>query len=195
MILFLVSVCFIALNSYFIVNKVGPANGLENVISLVILSFAQIILVTQVISILGSLNAPAFLMVQTGLLAGIVPICYKKIETAKWQIDFSLFFKDRLIFLTLVVIIVVLLVDIVLIVYVPPNTFDSMTYHLSRIGFWMQHQSLEHFYTTDTRQTCFAFNSEILMMHARSRSLTKDLLMEEGNSPKKTKVFSIPRAK
>lgn len=43
----------------------------------------------------------------------------------------------------------------------PPTTPDSMTYHLSRVGYWLQQGSLEHWNTPDLRQTAFPINLEL----------------------------------
>jgi len=51
-----------------------------------------------------------------------------------------------------------------LIVSIPPNNSDSMTYHLSRIAYWLQNQSLGYYYTHNIRQTSFPFNAEILCL-------------------------------
>jgi len=55
-------------------------------------------------------------------------------------------------------------INLFLAIHVPPNNFDSMTYHLARIGYWLQNQSLNHFYTHDMRQTYSAPNAEILIL-------------------------------
>jgi hypothetical protein len=53
------------------------------------------------------------------------------------------------------------LVGAVVIVVSPPNTPDAMTYHLSRVGYWLQHRSLYHWSTFDLRQTAFPINYEL----------------------------------
>lgn len=49
-------------------------------------------------------------------------------------------------------------------IYVPPNNWDSMTYHLSRVGFYLQQSSLDHFNTVNERQTDFPFNAELIIL-------------------------------
>jgi len=48
-----------------------------------------------------------------------------------------------------------------LIVIVPPNNYDGMTYHLSRVGYWLQHGSFEPWPTENLRQTTSPLNAEI----------------------------------
>ncbi|MFH1875269.1 MAG: hypothetical protein ABH865_00070 [Candidatus Omnitrophota bacterium] len=57
-----------------------------------------------------------------------------------------------------------LLWRVFLILYVPPNNFDSMTYHLSRVAYWMQQGSFDYFPTHNLRQVQNSFNAEILFM-------------------------------
>lgn len=48
-----------------------------------------------------------------------------------------------------------------LILLTPQNNFDSMTYHLSRVGYWLQHNSLFAWVTPNPRQTSFPINAEL----------------------------------
>jgi hypothetical protein len=45
-----------------------------------------------------------------------------------------------------------------------PSNFDALTYHLSRVGYWMQYQSLYPWPTPDPRQTTFPMNAELGVM-------------------------------
>ncbi len=57
---------------------------------------------------------------------------------------------------------VVYLAGAALIVVLPPNNWDSMTYHLSRVGYWLQHSSLSYYWpTANFRQTTFPPNAEL----------------------------------
>lgn len=48
--------------------------------------------------------------------------------------------------------------------HVPPNNWDSMTYHLSRAAYWRQWHSLAHFPTNNWRQDAFPGNAEVLLL-------------------------------
>jgi hypothetical protein len=56
------------------------------------------------------------------------------------------------------------LVSLFLALISPTNSVDSLTYHLARIGFWMQNETLAHFETGSIRQLVFPINSEILIL-------------------------------
>ena len=49
----------------------------------------------------------------------------------------------------------------------PPNTWDSMTYHMSRVGHWIQNQSVAHYPTNIPRQLQLAPWAEYAIMHAQ----------------------------
>lgn len=47
----------------------------------------------------------------------------------------------------------------------PPNTWDSMTYHMSRVMHWMQNQSVDHYPTAIDRQLFINPFSEYVILH------------------------------
>jgi hypothetical protein len=51
-----------------------------------------------------------------------------------------------------------------LILYVAPNNNDGMTYHLARVGYWLQFDSLFPWETANIRQTTFPPNAEIALL-------------------------------
>lgn len=48
--------------------------------------------------------------------------------------------------------------------FLPPNTWDSMSYHLSRVGYYLQYGSLNHFFTNNLRQVDFPTNAEVVLL-------------------------------
>ena len=49
----------------------------------------------------------------------------------------------------------------------PPNTWDAMTYHMSRVAHWAQNGSVATYATHNARQVHMAPGSEFLILHAR----------------------------
>jgi hypothetical protein len=49
----------------------------------------------------------------------------------------------------------------------PPNNYDSMTYHIPRIEHWIQNENVEHYETSNLRQTMAAPFAEFVIMHGR----------------------------
>jgi len=46
----------------------------------------------------------------------------------------------------------------------PPNNYDSLTYHLPRVMYYLGQNSLAHFETADIRQVYFSFNYNLLQL-------------------------------
>ena len=49
----------------------------------------------------------------------------------------------------------------------PPNTYDSLTYHLPKVEHWVQNRSLAHYPTNILRQIALNPGAEILILHSR----------------------------
>ncbi len=64
----------------------------------------------------------------------------------------------------LLVIPIIAIVSFALGWHVPPNNWDSMTYHLSRAAYWRQWRTLAHFPTNNLRQVVFPGNAEVLLL-------------------------------
>lgn len=66
----------------------------------------------------------------------------------------------------LLVIFVILIVGITFITawFAPPNTWDSLTYHMSRVAHWAQNHSLGHFETGTERQNLMSPGAEIAIL-------------------------------
>ena len=47
----------------------------------------------------------------------------------------------------------------------PPNNWDSMTYHMSRVEYWIQNKAIFFFKTNNPRQNVLAPFSEFLILH------------------------------
>jgi hypothetical protein len=50
--------------------------------------------------------------------------------------------------------------------YAPPNTWDSMTYHLARVAHWIQNSSVELYPTAIPRQLVFSPYAEYAILHS-----------------------------
>ena len=59
----------------------------------------------------------------------------------------------------------ILLVELVIALTAPPNTWDSMTYHMSRVMHWIQNRSVEFYPTSIPRQNHLAPGAEYGILH------------------------------
>lgn len=60
----------------------------------------------------------------------------------------------------------ILLVELALAILVAPNTFDSLSYHLTRAAYWIQNHSIAQFENATERQAVFPINVEVLQAWA-----------------------------
>ena len=58
-----------------------------------------------------------------------------------------------------------LLITLITALISPPNNWDSMTYHMSRVEYWIQNKGIFFFKTNNPRQNVLAPFSEFLILH------------------------------
>jgi len=133
----------------------------------------QLILVTQLLSLFKALNYKCYLGVTAVLFLISIFVSKKTNKSLRFDLEQINLLKNRLyqylktnklLTIFFYVMLISFLWRMFLIIYVPPNNWDSMTYHLSRVAYWIQNQSLGNFYTHNLRQTVFPFNAEILLL-------------------------------
>jgi len=94
-----------------------------------------------------------------------------------WYSQLSFFYKATLGPLMLTAI-VVNLANLVLILFSAPSNWDSMTYHLARVAYYIQHGNLSYFDANYWAQVVHPKNSAVLMLYSflvggRNESLTQ----------------------
>ena len=76
------------------------------------------------------------------------------------NIDLDLFEK-----ILLFTIVFISLITLITALASPPNTWDSMTYHMSRVEFWIQNKAINFYNTNNLRQNIFSPLSEFIVLH------------------------------
>jgi hypothetical protein len=134
-----------------------------------ILSSTQIILALELLSLTHSIGLRGLLLIHASTmlilwLSGFrcdVSIIYKVLSRL---IRRAFEVSDRLLLVLLLVVFLSGLVNLCLVLAIPPNNFDSMTYHMARVGYYLQQHSFDAFSTPNLRQTLFPANAEILIL-------------------------------
>jgi len=171
-ILFIISFALVIASSYLLTSTLKedkPAKYLVyfgiTVVSLVIIQF-EVLSIIESIHIGGILTAN-FMIFLTALwfwnYKGRYLLNISGIEDFRNRINFA-FKRDKILFILYITLIFSLLISLFLAIAVPTNNFDCMVYHMSRVAFWLQNQTMAHFETPDVRQVIFPVNSEILIM-------------------------------
>lgn len=119
---------------------------------------------TEILSLFSVLNFRGILVgwiCYDIILLAYLAYLYKYKGLSKPKISLSI--KSRWIYFIGFILVVTFFTAIVY----PPNNWDSMTYHLPRIEHWIQNQNLDHYYTSNIRQTVYAPFAEITILHNR----------------------------
>jgi hypothetical protein len=112
--------------------------------------------ITEITSVFRLLTFGSLLLIW--LLIDITLICiysrlYRKNKKKFINLDFNVTYKwsfcSTLQLGSLITIVVIIGLTALI---APPNTWDSMTYHMSRVVHWIQNQSVAHYPTSITRQ-------------------------------------------
>ncbi len=169
--LFPVSLALLIFSSAFLVAKAGFRQKLTCLLALFIISFAQIVLISQIASLFNRLNLPFFIALQAliFILSGLIwwrggkPNLLGPWRGLEFTFhDFAQFIKlHPVLGIWLIISVLIYILHAVLILLIPQNNYDSMTYHLSRVAYWIQHQSLAPWPTPNPRQTTFPINAEL----------------------------------
>ncbi len=128
-------------------------------------------LTTEILSWLNLVNFPGILLAWIIFCLLLLRIYFKQKKQDKQQ---TIFLPNvKLIIHNLSAFLVVLLISIILIMAIvgliaivaPPNTWDSMTYHMSRVVHWIQNQSVAHYPTYNLPQLFHPPFAEFAIMH------------------------------
>ncbi len=135
--------------------------------SLYLLAYAEIVLLAQVASVLHWLNATFFIIGEL-VLAVAAQLVWQKAGQPPLSGPFKIkpfswpgFRADPALWILGIGVGLGMLANAFIILATPPNNFDSMTYHLSRVGYFIQHQSLSPWTTINIRQTSFPYHAEV----------------------------------
>jgi Dolichyl-phosphate-mannose-protein mannosyltransferase len=71
---------------------------------------------------------------------------------------------------------IILIITLLIALFAPPNTYDSMTYHMSRVSQWVHHANVKHYPTNITRQLYANPWAEFLILHLQILSMGSDRL-------------------
>ncbi len=135
------------------------------VVGLVIFQ-SYLVLVTEVLSLFGAVTRLGLSLAWGLLAAGMAVWGWQRVRHGKqlrlpkihWPNQVSLWVVDGIILL-------ILLVTLVIGLSAPPNTADSLVYHMPRLAHWAQDASVHHFPTGIEYYNSYPPGAEMQMLH------------------------------
>ena len=138
---------------------------------LFLIAYASLVVIAELASLVRQINAPFYLLAELILIvlswllwqrAG-KPALLGPFSSGRWAFwrELPPFRSAPALYILAAGVGLAYLLGAYLILAFPQHNYDSMTYHLSRVGYWLQHQTLAPWPTPNPRQTTFPINAEL----------------------------------
>lgn len=134
---------------------------------------------TELLSLFNCLNRAGVLVAWLLFLVGLSVLCIKDSLWQSWsdflrhhpvRVLWKGFLRNKFLFLALFWFLLITFLGAIL---YAPNTYDAMTYHMTRIMHWLQNENVSHIITNDQRLNYQLPWAEYMIMHIQLL-LTKD---------------------
>lgn len=128
---------------------------------------------TEILSWLNLLVLPSVLLIWLGFCLSLFIVYFKQKQARKQKLISLSKLKLKSIIPSLSLFLISLIISIILITAIvglialvaPPNTWDSMTYHMSRVVHWIQNRNVAHYPTYNLPQLFHPPFAEFAIMH------------------------------
>ena len=135
--------------AWLVALKLGPPTGAGLVLAAYLVGFAEIVVVTLVLSLTGSVQDWTVLITLAGVLVASW-LALRSSPTASYGLlragltGVRDAFREPVLCVLGIVVSAGLAYSAALALFTPPNEWDAMTYHLARAAFWMQQQAVAY---------------------------------------------------
>lgn len=171
-IIFVLNVVLILAFTVCVLSFLKLRNLPDYLLAAFIIAYADIILVMEIAGLLASVNRLAVMVLQIIFTASSLILWLRRrrprllrpfsnIHLGRFVIDSDFIFKIISTALMACAVAYVYFLAAQHILAVFPSNYDSLTYHLSRIGYWLQYQSFFPWPTPNIRQTTYPMNAEL----------------------------------
>ena len=135
--------------AWLVALKLGPPTGAGLVLAAYLVGFAEIVVVTLLLSLIGSVRNWTVLVALAGVLVASWLALGSSRTAPRRSLRESLTgvhdaFRDPVLCVLGIVVFAGLAYSAALAVFTPPNEWDAMTYHLARAAFWIQQQAVAY---------------------------------------------------
>lgn len=169
MFLFLISFILIFLSSYLITCIITPRKSILGLLYLFIISFAQIVLTFEILSLFSAIK-PLWVLLANLIFFLISKYIWLKQSRQFWSLDIKTFKNrlnnsiklDKTLFILYIAFCVLIITSFFLCITMAITNADAQSYHVARSLSWVLNGNLNFFETPDIRGLCLPINSEIL---------------------------------
>ncbi len=141
-------------------------HALDRILATVLLFWGNIVVLCLLLSLLGRLNDPSWFF-RTSLVLGLATflVVRRFVSPDPMAAEPDRAKPSRWLLITAAATLVPILAANLAIAFTyTPNNYDSLTYHLPRVMYYLGHNSLAHFETADFRQVYYPFNFNLLQI-------------------------------
>lgn len=128
-----------------------------------------IVFSTELLSLTRSLDfthVASFWLITSLVSFSVLWNCYRRFSTKEtFKLKFNFETLDRSSQISISATIVVLLISLITALIAPPNNWDSMTYHMSRVMHWIQNRTVAHYPSHSLRQISFLPGASYIVTH------------------------------
>lgn len=145
-------------------SRASGCSWRESILAAAVVWGLLLTIITEVLSVLGALSYPTVLA--SWLLCGAaLAVLYLWFFKDKGRMSVSVHSMAGAPLLVVLPIALVVSITGLIAFVAPPNTYDSMTYHLGRVVHWVQNHSVQHYPTNIDRQLFMSPWAEFAVMH------------------------------
>ncbi len=153
--------------AYLIVSMIAPPTRVARWLALWIVVWAEIVLTVELLSLFDAVTPLGFLLCYLGSGAIVLAVWNRRgrptmrlLTLPSRRQVIEAFRAHPALGVLLLAVMGCALVNLVVALAVPVTNADALTYHLTRVGYWIQHGSTDHFLTNNVRQNAYPPNSE-----------------------------------
>lgn len=167
----LIPLSILTISSIILVKLLKVTDLIEKLFYIFLFNWVQIILIIEFLSLFKLVKYLPVMILNiviliTVLIIGLLRKINFKIHFLQILKRFLIFYNNielnRIIKILIIFWLIVIIGTTFFIgINMPPNNWDSMLYHLARVGFWQQNQSIDHYYTKFELQNEQPVNAEV----------------------------------
>jgi hypothetical protein len=150
----------------FAIAAVLDLTWIGTVLAAFVIGFAEIVLVTEGLSLFHAVRPATYLLAEAAIAGAAVALWLRRgrprpvTNLPAW----SAVRAHPLLLALGSAVAIALAFELVLALITAPNTYDSMSYHLSRAAAWYQHDAYGHLHAHTARQNAYPPNAEMLTL-------------------------------